>query len=119
MKRLLTVSIALLFLVGAGCNAVTPEQLADSEAKIDLKLSQTTADLDRKIVDIDQKYAGMLTLDQKVESGLKKIDANVKLLENANDIIIQLLQGHRNVLREQLKSIEDRLEAFQDDTSKQ
>ena len=27
--------------------------------------------------------------------------------------IIQLLQGHRNVLREQLKSVEDRLEAMQ------
>ena len=67
------------------------------------------SDLERKLNATDAKYANMLALEQAVKNGVEKIDKNAKLLQDSGEAWLQILQTQRNVLREQLKSVDDQI----------
>jgi hypothetical protein len=113
MKHSLIVFLSALSLAAAGCGGPTKKDIEDSEARLNTKITQSSADLEKKINGIDSKYASMLALEQEVKNGLQRIDQNAKLLEGANDVDSKMLQAHRNSLREELKSIEDQLAVLQ------
>lgn len=106
-------------LLASGCG-ITQKQLDDLEAgistQIDTKIAKAVADLERKITATDQKinatdakYATMLALEQKVKNEVEKIDGHAALLEDSSKAWVEILQVQRNVLREQLKSVQDQI----------
>lgn len=97
----------------AGCSDVSKKDLDDTQARLEAEIARSIAQVEQKINATDAKYANMLALEQSVKNGVEKIDQNAKLLENAGKAWMQVLQAHRNVLREQLKSIEDQIDALQ------
>ncbi len=109
----------LLAGIGTLCVAscgVTQEQLDDMEARVGTKIAAAVANVERKIAqteqrinDTDAKYATMLALDQQVKNGVERIDRHAKLLEDSGSAWLQILQTQRNVLREQLKSVDDQI----------
>ncbi len=109
MKKL----VFVLAVVAGGCGGISKQDLDNLEGRINSKLAQENAELTKKINDTDSKYANMLAIEQKVTNGVAKIDANAKLLENANTTMIQILQAQKTALKEQLSSVEGQLEALQ------
>ncbi len=105
-------AMAILAL-SAGCGGISEQDLRGLEGRIDAKISKTASDLDRRITSMDAKYATMLQMEQRVQNGVEKIDANAKLLESANDRMIVILSAQKNALKEQLVSVEQQLEALQ------
>jgi hypothetical protein len=99
-------------LLGVGCGGVSKQDLDNLEQKLDSKISQAAAEMDRKINATDAKYANMLAIEQTVKNGVERIDKNAKLLENANAQMVQILQAQKNALKEQLSSVENQLEAL-------
>ena len=108
MIRRITLVAALAVCV-ASCAEVEKKHLTDLEAKIDAKIAESASQLEQKIYATDAKYAKMLALEQKVTNGVRAIDANAQLLQKSGDAMRQILQTYRNLLREQLKSVEDQL----------
>ena len=116
IARNLLVGIAAVCVAGCG---ITQKQLDDMEARIDTKIAAAITQLERKITqteqkinDTDAKYASMLALEQQVKNGVEKIDSHAKLLADAGEAWLQILQTQGNVLREQLKSVEDQISSL-------
>ena len=104
---------ALLLAFGIGCGGIDEQQLNQVERSLNAKIAQTAAEMDRKVTATDAKYAKMLAMEQKVANGLERIEQHAKLLETANDRMIQILLAQRNALKDQLASVEAQLEALQ------
>src|SRR5688572_23715824 len=117
MKSLLTVFLVAVSSLAAGCG-ISKKDLDDSEKRLEAALSRTTSELERKINDVDVKYANMLALEQQVKNGLGRLDHNTKLLEGANDVMAKLLQAQRNSLKDELNRIEGQLEYLQKQEAK-
>jgi hypothetical protein len=96
----------------AGCG-VSPQQLDDLEARVGTQIAGAVAGLERQINDTDAKYANMLALEQQVKNGVEKIDKQATLLEHSGNAWLEILQTQRNVLREQLKSVDDQIAGLQ------
>lgn len=95
-----------------GCADVSKQDVDALDAKFEARIAQAIAELEQKITATDAKYANMLALEQSVKNGAAKIDANAKLLEEAGKSWLQLLQAQRNALKEELRTVEDQLEAL-------
>ena len=113
IARNLLVGIGALCLSGCG---VTQNQLDDMEARVGTKIATAVAEIEKKIAqteqkinDTDAKYASMLALEQQVKNGVEKIDTHAKLLEDSGDAWLLVLQTQGNVLKEQLKSVQDQI----------
>ena len=111
--RNLFVGIGAMCLSGCG---ITQVQLDDMEARVGTKIATAVAEIEKKIAqteqrinDTDAKYASMLALEQQVKNGVEKIDKHAKLLEDSGDAWLQILQTQGNVLKEQLKSVQDQI----------
>jgi len=109
MKKFTSVLVVLCL---AGCADVSKQDLDNTRTGLEAKLSKAVADLEQRINAVDTKYANVLALEQSVKNGLTKIESQGKLLEDANTVMLQIVQAQRNALREQLKSIEDQLEGL-------
>lgn len=111
-RNLLVGSVTLCL---AGCG-VAPAQLNDMEARVETKIAAAVAEIEKKIArteqkinDTDAKYASMLALEQQVKNGVERIDKHAKLLADSGEAWAEILQTQENVLREQLKSVEDQI----------
>lgn len=105
--RLVLAGIVAVFV--GGCAEVAKKDLDDLEARIGAKIAQSVAEMDTKINATDAKYANMLALEQKVKNGVDAIDKNAQLLQKSGEAMLQILQSYRNLLREQLKSVDDQI----------
>jgi hypothetical protein len=110
MKRMMLCVVAAGIV--SGCGGISKQDLDNLETKLDSKIAQTAAEMDRKVNATDAKYANMLAIEQQVKNGVEQIATNKKLLEGANATMIQILTAQRNALKEQLKSVEDQLDAL-------
>ena len=110
MKRMMLCVVAAGIV--AGCGGISKQDLDNLETKLDAKIAQTAAEMDRKVNATDAKYANMLAIEQQVKNGVEQIASNKKLLENANATMTQILTAQKNALKEQLKSVEDQLDAL-------
>ncbi len=100
----------------SGCDSASKQDLTGVEQRLDTKvgqaetkLSQTAADLDRKITAIDTKFANVLAIDQQVKNAIEDMKAHAKQLEVTNDVLKRLLEAQRASLKEQLASVEEQL----------
>jgi hypothetical protein len=110
MKKMIVAVVALV--AGVGCGGIAKQDLDNLENKLNSKIATGIAEMDRKINATDAKYANMLAIEQTVKNGVQRIDANAKLLENANATMVSILQAQKNALKEQLSSVENQLEAL-------
>jgi hypothetical protein len=96
-----------------GCADVTKQDLDATKTELEAKIAQAVAEMDRKINATDAKYANMLALEQAVKNGVMKIDENAALLESSGKAYLQILQTQQAVLKEQVKTVEDQIQALQ------
>lgn len=112
MKKLVAFALMGVVAMLIGCGGISQKDLDDLSSRLDSKISQTQADLERKITATDAKYANMLAIEQKVKIGVDSIEKNAELLASANQRMIEILMAQRNALKEQLASVESQLEAL-------
>ena len=102
MKKL----VPMILLAAAGCGGLSRQDLDDLQRRLESKMAQTAAEMDRKVTKVVQ-------MEPKVSSGLERIDGHAKLLESANATMVLILSAQKNALKEQLASVEAQLEALQ------
>ena len=103
---------ALGVLCIVGCGGVSKKDLDATRSQLEVQITQAVANLERKINATDAKYANMLALEQSVRSGVMKIDENAALLESSGKVYLQILQTQYAILKEQVKTVEDQLQAL-------
>lgn len=104
---------ALGVLCIVGCADVSKKDLDATRSQLEVEITQAVADLERKINATDAKYANMLALEQAVKNGVMKIDENAALLESSGKVYLEILQTQHAVLKEQVKTVEDQIQALE------
>jgi hypothetical protein len=104
MRILIGVAVVLVVAVGCG-GGPNPEQ----EGKHKQEMEQLRLHVDQKIAGLEQKYANVLQMEQRVKNAVEEAEKMSKV----NDVVVRLLTAQQEALKDQLRTVQDLLKEMQ------
>jgi len=101
--------IALALLAAAAVPGCAAGPSAEDEAKRKQELEALRLEMNQKIATLEQRYASVLQMEQKVKNAVEE----AQKLTKVNDVVRGLLTAQEQTLKDQLRTVQELLKGMQ------